>query len=619
MAEGAVKRGTPARWRGWFMAAGLAAALGLAFSAVFLSPFDMDEFEFARASSFVAEGRLPYAGFWEHHTPLLWLVAAPVAGPALRADPVVGLTVLRGLAALFWLATAWIGLALLRRRGVPWLVGGLALALLFAQDTFLRTVVQFRVDSLMVLLVLGGLMACDVGCEAGSVRWLGLAGLCLALACLASQRALFFAVAAVLWAMAAALWKRRAPWRFALPLAGAGGAVAAAVAALLLATGTFGLFWRDVVTLNWLYEKSEGAFGGLKIWWPVLLEPLRQGSPGALLFWGAVLASLVAAFLPSRLRGPLIRPLALVWLGCAAASSLVAATFGYQFLALWWLGGLLVALAVNRWALLSQALERPLAAGVALLVVLACLGVAAAGQPWKEWGTARDRQVWLLEEVAARTRPGQVVWEGSGCAFGRKPASTYWFTPTLVTALEKRGLLSVFDPARLRAEPPALVLMDGRFSPALDAAPAEVRAFLYAHYLPVTRRLDLWAPAAVKLLQPSSPPLEFAPPLPGQYRLAVLPLEPDEAPWFASGTLDEIRSARPIPSLPEPPGLVLATSAKAGTNEGGGPTYEFRRGDWVRASWLGSHPAILLLVPTGYDFVYVPVWGAEAKGSIGKP
>ena len=42
-------------------------------------PLGWDEVEFFRATKWTGEGQVPFRDFWEHHTPLQWLVFAPVA------------------------------------------------------------------------------------------------------------------------------------------------------------------------------------------------------------------------------------------------------------------------------------------------------------------------------------------------------------------------------------------------------------------------------------------------------------------------------------------------------------------------------------------------------------
>ena len=41
-----------------------------------LHPINWDELEFFRATKWIAEGRVPYRDFWEHHTPLAWLTTS---------------------------------------------------------------------------------------------------------------------------------------------------------------------------------------------------------------------------------------------------------------------------------------------------------------------------------------------------------------------------------------------------------------------------------------------------------------------------------------------------------------------------------------------------------------
>ena len=56
-------------------------------------PLGWDEIEFYRATRWTAEGRVPFRDFWEHHTPLQWMMFAPVAlvADGAGADSIVAM------------------------------------------------------------------------------------------------------------------------------------------------------------------------------------------------------------------------------------------------------------------------------------------------------------------------------------------------------------------------------------------------------------------------------------------------------------------------------------------------------------------------------------------------
>jgi hypothetical protein len=72
-----------------------------------LHPLNWDEIEFFRATSWIGQGRVPFAGFWEHHTPLMWFVFAPFT--RLTASPGVNAIVaLRWAQIPVWIVTFWL-------------------------------------------------------------------------------------------------------------------------------------------------------------------------------------------------------------------------------------------------------------------------------------------------------------------------------------------------------------------------------------------------------------------------------------------------------------------------------------------------------------------------------
>jgi dolichyl-phosphate-mannose--protein O-mannosyl transferase len=110
-------------------------------------PLGWDELEFFRATRWVAEGQVPFRDFWEHHTPLQWLVFAPVAwfadGPG--ASSVV---LLRWVQAMLWVGTFALLLRIAKAAGISASARWLAMTLLLAAPAFLRHALEYRVDAL---------------------------------------------------------------------------------------------------------------------------------------------------------------------------------------------------------------------------------------------------------------------------------------------------------------------------------------------------------------------------------------------------------------------------------------------------------------------------------------
>src|SRR5436853_5392466 len=67
---------------------------------------DLDEFEHAHAAWSVARGLLPYRDFFEHHSPALYLLCAPLfASTATATDAAAAIRALLVARAVMWLVT----------------------------------------------------------------------------------------------------------------------------------------------------------------------------------------------------------------------------------------------------------------------------------------------------------------------------------------------------------------------------------------------------------------------------------------------------------------------------------------------------------------------------------
>ena len=107
------------------------------------APVAADEIEFFRATRWIGEGKVPFRDFWEHHTPLQWIVFAPVARLFANGPGVDSIVVMRWAQLALWIAIAALLVRLARRQGLnAWP----ALVLLLASATFVRKAVEYRVD-----------------------------------------------------------------------------------------------------------------------------------------------------------------------------------------------------------------------------------------------------------------------------------------------------------------------------------------------------------------------------------------------------------------------------------------------------------------------------------------
>src|SRR5687767_8672544 len=115
-----------------------------------------DEVEFYRATRWIAEGKLPFRDYWEHHMPLQWFLFAPVArifGGGAGIDSIVAL---RWAQLILWIGILAQTLQLAREQGISVWSRRAALAMLLTAPTFVRIAVQYRVDVVGNLAFLAG-------------------------------------------------------------------------------------------------------------------------------------------------------------------------------------------------------------------------------------------------------------------------------------------------------------------------------------------------------------------------------------------------------------------------------------------------------------------------------
>ncbi|HEX2060182.1 MAG TPA: hypothetical protein VHK90_05540 [Thermoanaerobaculia bacterium] len=498
----------------------------------FLHPLNWDELEFWRATSWIAEGRMPYRDFWEHHTPLVWFLFAPFT--RLTTSPGVdAILVLRWAQIPLWIATFWLANVWMRNAGIERFARWSAMTLALASSLFMIPAVEYRVEALGCALVLGGLVL------AQRERY-ALAGVAFCLAGFANLRLGPVLVVAVLALLAA---RRLRSW----PIVIGGSATLIAVLALCYANGMLEPLWQQVWTDNLAEKYATPVIGGfihrLLVPFGVRiiatdrlfeLAAVDVGGAAVLLFG---FAGLLLAF---RRRGLwLIALLQLTNLFFIASMKFI---YNYHF-------ALVVILMIP---LIAGVFER-VSGRVVLAVLIAAVGVSIFASVFRGKELDRAYQDFIMREVHARTRPGDVVWSGVPWALHREPAYRFWFLPELARQLVRQDLAPRYRPEVA----PAAVVFDHNVLLWIGTVQRELAPFFVRHYVPVWR--ELWVPGMNARLRPGGT-FTWIVPRDGAYRVYVsAPLAGH--PWFhdplRAASYKRADAARLTFELPEPgPGAV---------------------------------------------------------------
>ncbi|HET7712092.1 MAG TPA: hypothetical protein VFL80_09205, partial [Thermoanaerobaculia bacterium] len=305
-------------------------------------PLSFDEIEFARATQWIAEGRVPYRDFWEHHLPLQWYLFAPLKAVE-KSVGAAGIVSLRLAQVPLWIVTLfglnrWMaaaGMALRSRL--------LAVAVLLSSLTFSLIALEYRVDALATLLVVFALLFSR---RTGSYPMAAAALLSMAL--LANLRALP-AVAAI---FAATILPHGPPFirngmrRAGLALAGALLPWAAYVAYLGV-TVSAESFWQRVVIDNRVMERlmSAHAKPTLRHVFALFVQEMDFGS---MLLLTATAAGTLLALSRFRTFGPW-QLLAVVQVVSALFIVTMPVHYPYHFLSVLLLSAPFVAYLAEEW------------------------------------------------------------------------------------------------------------------------------------------------------------------------------------------------------------------------------------------------------------------------------
>ncbi len=479
-----------------------------------LHPLNWDEIEFYRATRWIAEGRVPFRDFWEHHSPLTWFLFAPFS--LLSNSPGVdAIFVLRWAQIPVWIATFWLANVFMREAGLSRFARWSAMALALSSSFLMISAVEYRVDPVACALYMAALVLVQRD-TAKSMFW---AGVMFCLVGLANVRFGPLLVVTVLFLrivdLRAKAWRGnpRANWMFA------GGIVTLALPlAYFGATHSLKPLWQNVIVENYLGDKyAQEVVGqffhrvlvvfGFRVLGSVrFFEPTTIDIGGiAVLFLGS--AGLTWALIRRR-RTPddlfAIAALQTVNLIVVAGMKFV---YNYHF-------QLPVVLMLPLIAIVIERIPRR-AVVLTILAMAWSVNFFASVFRGKELDLAY--QDFIMREIDRRTVPGENVFAGAGWALRREPAYHYWFLPALARVLVEGQVGPRYQLTDVLRDPPGVVIFDHSILVWLTIVQRDLAPYFVRHYIPVWR--NLWIPGMSARLRPQLNHFEWIVPRDGPYRL----------------------------------------------------------------------------------------------------
>ena len=482
-----------------------------------LHPVNWDELEFFAATKWIAEGKLPYRDFWEHHTPLVWFVFAPFAA-LVDSIGVSAIVAMRWAQVPVWIATFWLANVWMRGAGLSAFARWSAMAFALCSSMLMIAAVEYRVDPLACALFMAGLVL--VQRERGL-----LAGVVFCLAAWANLRlAPLIAVTVLLMllvggrrygasrlAVGGEAADHRLPptaYRLLIP---SGLATLIVTLLFFVATGSFDELWQQVVLDNTAVKFADPVLGGffhrllvpfgVRIIASDRLFELAAVDVGGIAVLLLGFTGLVVALRRWRERDDLVLIAAL-----QVASLIVLASmkfiYNYHF-------EIVIVLMLP---LMAAVIERIPRHGLVVAAVAFAFCVSAFASLFRGKELDLAYQDLVMREVHRRTAPGEKVFGGNVWALQREPAYRFWFLPDLTRQLVKQRLA----PPYVIDEPPAAVVFDHNALVWVANVQRELAPFFVRHYLPVWR--NLWVPGMNALVRPGQR-VEWLVPRDGAYRL----------------------------------------------------------------------------------------------------
>ena len=532
-----------------------------------LHPLNWDELEFFLATKWIGEGRLPFRDFWEHHTPLVWFVFAPIAR-FIESPGVDAIIAMRWAQIPVWVATFWLANLWMRGAGLERFARWAAMALALCSSLLMIAAVEYRVEALFCMLFMAALVLLQRD------RSL-LAGAAFCLAAWAKLR-----IAPLIATTMLLVLLRKKDWRMFA------GAFATLFATLVyfFATGSFDEFWQQVIVENLNEKYAEPVrFGfihrllvpfGIRILATDRLFELAAVDVGGIAVLLLGIAGVVVAVRRWQTRGDLAF-LAVIQIANLIVLASMKYIYNYHF-------ALVVVLMLP---LIALTIERVPRQGAVVAVLVLAFSVSAFASIFRGKEADLAYQDLVMRELHRRTLPGEVVWGGIHWSIQRDPAYRFWFTPELARIMVRRGIARPYTVS----DPPAAVVIDHNALRWMALVQRELAPFFVRHYVPVWR--NLWVPGMNARLRPGAQ-MRWVVPRDGTYRVFASP-ELAAHPWFRdpfyAGAFDD---ADPRVTLRLPPPAMhpdLEWSVD--------PSHSLKKGQRIAVTNRGPVPLGVILLP----------------------
>jgi hypothetical protein len=567
----------------------------------FLHPLNWDEVEYFRATDWVRQGLVPYRDFWEHHTPLLWFVFAPVIGFAKGAGA-EAVIFMRWAQVPLWILAFWLVNRVMSSVSISAPARWTAMVLAVSSSLLMISAMEYRVDTLANVLYLAALFLLLRGN-------FFLAGVCLCLAGFANLRlGPLVAATALLGTIHAvgAQSERQNLLRRVTTLSAGVGVVLAGALAWFMATDSLVPLYQHVWLDNVIGERYAERVPHQFIHRIAVPFGVRLYGAGPRFLWSGIdlagmaivlagVAGVLRAVASFRSRQALafLAVLQIVNIFFIATMKFVY-HYHLQIFVLLMLP--FVALALDG---LTDRL-RPAVIGYAALAALLSVGIVLLRG--KELDLRYQDQIMTAAHDA--TPPKSKVFDGVGWALRREPAYRYWFLPVLVRELVGRGHAPPYSLTSWLADPPAAVITDRNAVVWLARHP-DLASYVVRHYLPWHRNLLL--PALNARLGPRGS-ANWIVPAEGDYRVLASP-RLSAYPWFRFPLAQRPGVDWTLNVKPE--GSDLVRFNVDGETLVAASSLKLRPGARVTVTSLSDSPLGVLLVP-GSD----PQWGRQPPPGV---